>query len=243
MEVTGTSLLVVATIACGMTWVVDLLFLKRRRADPDAPRGLVTELAINLFPVLAVVTVFKGFLVDVYRIPSTDMRPNLEINDFVVVTKFDYGFVVPGQEVAVLSRGKAPAFGDVVVLSRNAAKKNGAEHVGVLRVVGIPGDEVAVYGNGVVHLNGVPIPDPSLDDGESVDNGPKSGDGPARLVKVGAGEYFVLADNRKTGKDSRAWGPVSNKDIVGKAVLVAMHCSGLACSQGFDRSRVGLEIR
>lgn len=240
MELTGTSLLLVATIACGTAWAVDLLFLKRRRADPDAPRGLVTELAINLFPVLLVVTVFKGLLVDVYRMPNVDMRPNLEANDFVVVTKFDYGFEVPGQEQRVLSKGKGPAFGDVVVLDRPAKD---ADKVGVLRVVGVPGDEVAVFGNGVVHLNGVPIPDPSLDDGESVDNAPKSGDGTAKSLRVAEGQVFVLADNRKTGSDSRKWGPVSVKDIVGKVVLVAMHCQGAVCHEGFDRSRIGLEVR
>ncbi|NEL65256.1 MAG: signal peptidase I, partial [Xanthomonas perforans] len=91
-------ILVVLTLGSGFIWLLDKLFLAKRRA---ARAGLLdSEPAIidysrAFFPVLAVVLILRSFVAEPYKIPSSSMMPNLLIGDFILVNKFAYGFRLP----------------------------------------------------------------------------------------------------------------------------------------------------
>ena len=86
------------------------------------------------------------------------------------------------------------------------------------RIIGIPGDRVLIDQDGQVYVNGVPLREPyinnSINPYQPTD------------TKLGPNQYFVLGDNRGDSSDSRAWGPVPRRDIIGKAWFVYWPLNG-----------------
>jgi len=79
----------------------------------------------------------------------------------------------------------------------------------IKRVIGLPGDTVAVRG-GRVFVDGKPLTEPYIADTPRYQYGP---------VKVPAGQYLVLGDNRNASLDSHLWGPLPRSAVIGTAVL------------------------
>jgi len=111
-------------------------------------------LALMLLAVLA----FHSFVAKPFYIPSTSMVPNLMVGDRLVVAKYPYGWSWVSASFHVLPRSKGriwpatPEYGDVVI----AVPPNKDEDY-IKRVVGLPGDRIAVV-NGQIVLNGKPVP-------------------------------------------------------------------------------------
>jgi len=97
-----------------------------------------------------------------------------------------------------------PERGDVVVLLRPGERDY------IKRIIGLPGDTVEVK-NGQVLVNGVVLDEPYITD-------PARQNVPARQVEPE--RYFVMGDNRNNSSDSRSFGTISAKDIVGRAWIV-----------------------
>ena len=95
----------------------------------------------------------------------------------------------------------------------------------IKRVVGLPGDRIALK-DGVVVRNGTPEREPYI---ASCGQDPADCTFP-RAVVLPAGTYFVLGDNRGASDDSRFWGPVRARDIVG--VVVSCDPSSRYCTHG-----------
>jgi signal peptidase I len=208
----------------------------------------VLDAATHLAVVVAVFVVVQFLVFKPFTIPSSSMEPGLETGDYVIATSFDYGWSRAALPFAApLFHGRLferPARrGDVVVfrLPRDP-------HLNyVKRVIGVPGDRVAVRG-GRVFINGEAVP--ARDIGSAVDkdspqrpvdaveetrpNGATyvtfdAGAGHAgddtRTFLVPAGHYFMMGDNRDNSLDSR-WpravgvGFVPAENLVGKARLI-----------------------
>jgi signal peptidase I len=160
--------------------------------------GLVARVAFVL--ALAALTVglvflLNGSVVRLFSIPSGSMEPTLEAGDRVITTSLVYHFHPPKR-------------GDVVVFRATAL--GGAALI--KRVVAVAGDTVAVS-NGALYVNGRRQPEAYVP-GRRTD-----GDFPPILVPDG--ELFVMGDNRNVSEDSRIFGPISMKTIIGKAVAVS----------------------
>jgi signal peptidase I len=128
--------------------------------------------------------------------------------------------VKPGQRLFV-AVGTGVRRGDVVVL-HVPATATGPGNTFVKRVIGLPGDHVACCdARGRVTVNGKPLDETYV----------HPGDPPSRVtfsVTVGQGKVFVLGDHRNISVDSRTWGPVSERGIVGRVVLVMRGSSFVA---------------
>ena len=111
----------------------------------------------------------------------------------------------------VTPQGMTPARGEVVALRAPAARGR----VDVKRVVGLPGETVA-WGGGAIHINGVPLEEPYAVIPRAV-----PGDDDPQQVALGPEDYFVLGDNRLYSADSRRYGPVSHRAMLGKIVGVS----------------------
>ena len=145
-----------------------------------------------------------------FQVEGTSMVPTLHNEDFVLVNKlayrqFDLGpfdALVPGKSngdffFAPPQRGDVAVFRSPQDESRDFVK----------RIIGLPGETVQIRG-GAVFVDGVPLNDGFLVNGSAVgSNGP---------THVPPGHYYVLGDNRNASQDSRSFGPIHQRLIVGK---------------------------
>ena len=124
------TILVILTLLTGVVWLLDKLFLAKRRA---ARNGLLDEEPVLVdysrafFPVLAVVLILRSFIAEPYKIPSASMMPNLLIGDFILVNKFTYGLRLPINNRKFVSLGE-PKRGDVVVFKPPRAARRLAKN-------------------------------------------------------------------------------------------------------------------
>ena len=206
------------------------------------------EYARSFFPVLAVVLVLRSFLYEPFQIPSSSMVPTLEVGDYILVNKFSYGLRLPVTRTKILDVGE-PERGDVMVFF--PPHQNDTYYI--KRVIGVPGDRVT-YRNKQLTVNGSPVPQDWLaelpsgrfmikmgrevlpdSDGHlmQIDNrrGPRN-----FSVVVKPGHYFMMGDNRDNSSDSRVWGQVPERDIVGKAVAIWMHWEEYLSVPSFGRA-------
>jgi signal peptidase I len=126
-----------------------------------------------------------------FKVEGSSMEPSVHPNQYVLVDKISY-------------RLGSPQRGDVVVFNYPLA----TERDFIKRVIGLPGETVTVA-SGVVSVNGQPLTEPYIA------APPVS----AGTWQLGANEYFVMGDNRNNSSDSRSWGPLERKYLIGKAVL------------------------
>ncbi|MFT4614922.1 MAG: signal peptidase I [Bacteroidia bacterium] len=219
------------------------------RLSDSASEPVIVEYARSFFPVLLVVFVLRSFLVEPFQIPSSSMVPTLLVGDYILVNKYTYGVRLPVVRNKVLSLN-APQRGDVMVFFPPHMN----ETYFIKRVVGLPGDTVT-YRNKRLYVNGEPLVEEPMDAppgwparyrlsretlGESehltqVDSLRNPRD---VSVVVKPGHYFMMGDNRDNSSDSRVWGQVPERDIVGKAFAIWMHWESFLSIPSFDR--VGL---
>ncbi|MCC6194723.1 MAG: signal peptidase I [Burkholderiales bacterium] len=150
-------ILFLLTLASGILWAVDRFHFRKKRA-PDSPEPAWVEYAASFFPVLLVVFVLRSFVAEPFKIPSSSMRPTLEVGDFILVNKFVYGLRLPIAEIKVVPIG-TPQRGDVVVFRYPVEPDKDF----IKRVVGVGGD-VVKYEDKRLTVNGQPLP--QVRDGE-----------------------------------------------------------------------------
>ncbi|HSP73023.1 MAG TPA: signal peptidase I [Gaiellaceae bacterium] len=173
---------------------------------PHRVRIVVDWVGTIVFAV-AIVLAIKQWVVNPYRIPSSSMEPTLHCarpgaecessaSDRVLACRFCYDL-------------RSPHRGDVVVFETPpaAVRACGAGGTYVKRLIGLPGD-VWSERNGVVYIDGEPLREPYVRPTYR-----DAFDYPAE--KIPPGRYFFMGDNRKYSCDSRRWGTVPRKDIVG----------------------------
>lgn len=211
----------------------------------------------SFFPVLLIVFLLRGFVVEPFRIPSGSMLPTLEVGDFILVNKYQYGLRLPVLRHKLIDITE-PKRGDVMVF--RYPKDNKTNYI--KRIVGLPGDEIEyrhkrLYVNGELvnnTENGLYTPFPMNGKSEELNHYIEllpgrdhsiliESNASSRTVKtiVPEGEYFVLGDNRDHSLDSRYWGFVPDKNVVGKAFFVWFHYNSNK-GGGFKSSRIGTSL-
>ena len=167
--------------------------------------------------ILAVVIALfiRTFVIQAYKIPSGSMKPTLLIGDHILVSKFNYGIKLPFLRTTLIPVG-APQRGDIVVFIYPEDRSKDF----IKRLIGVSGDTIEIR-NKKIFINGLPYSDKN---GVYVDNlvipgavQPRDNFGP---VTVPEGSLFVMGDNRDESYDSRFWGFVSMKDVLGKALII-----------------------
>jgi len=181
---------------------------------------------------------FRSAIADWNVVPTGSMQPTIEIGDRIVVDKAAYDLRLPFTHISLVHRAD-PQRGDIVVLDSSAA----GERL-VKRVIGVPGDQIALVQNHL-YVNGKaadyrPIAisgirddreDPALYAIEDTGNlhhavrwsiaaeGHTRDFGP---VTVPANQYLLLGDNRDNSADSRYFGFFPRNEITGRATRVAL---------------------
>jgi signal peptidase I len=152
----------------------------------------------------------RTFLFEAFKIPTPSMESSLMVGDHIIVDKFALGPRLDFEGGILPMRSIRR--GEVVVFKFEREPEKDY----VKRIVGLPGDEVKVD-NKILYINGKPMNEPYV---QHVDKQivPERDFMPA--VKVPAGHYFAMGDNRDNSADSREWGFVSRAQIRGRALFV-----------------------
>ena len=220
-----TFILVVATLFTGIFSIVSINYSILRN---------IREFSSSVFPILLAVLLIRSFFIEPYKIPSGSMIPTLMIGDFILVDKNIYGYKLPLTDITLIDN-EDPQRGDVVVFKYPENKKINY----IKRVIGLPGDRI-IYKNKRLFVNDIEYSHTQIDhnfdpieiaDGQVyIENNShkdylilNQSSPPLNFqYQVPDEAYFVLGDNRDNSNDSRYWGPVPRKNLVGKAFYIWM---------------------
>lgn len=167
--------------------------------------------------IIAILIAFfiRTFIVQAFKIPSGSMKPTLLIGDHILVNKFIYGVKIPFIRKNLISISE-PKRDDVIVFIYPEDRSKDF----IKRVIGVGGDTIEIR-NKKIFLNGLPFQDTH---GVYVDDfiipgtiQPRDNFGPMTVPK---GAVFAMGDNRDQSYDSRFWGVVDLKDVLGKAFIM-----------------------
>jgi signal peptidase I len=223
-------------------------------ARTQAPKSALADFIESLLVTILLVLFATTFILQAFKIPSQSMEPTLLVGDHLLVNKFI--FQGRGAWYETLLPYRSVLRGDIIVF-----KFPYDDHpYYVKRVIGLPGDRIRIAGQRV-YVNGTPLAepyvvhDPSGDD-PFADDFPPPDRGFAgievrpewaeqMMSHVQRGElvvppdrYFVMGDNRDRSWDSRYWGFVDRRSIMGRPIVI--YWSVQATARDYtDRSLAG----
>jgi signal peptidase I len=189
------------------------------RLFPNMPHGwrVALDWAITIGGAVAIVLAIKAWVVNPYRIPSSSMEPTLHcarpaaycearFSDRVLANRFIYHFRNPRRtEIIVFDTPKRNG----VDLAQQAC---GAGGTFVKRLIGLPGDTIHEDGRGFIAVNGKKLNEPYVQSWRRE----RDVENRNRTWHVPRGAYFFMGDNRWQSCDSRRWGAVPRKNLIGK---------------------------
>ncbi|MEO9653772.1 signal peptidase I [Marinomonas dokdonensis] len=263
-------ILAIAFFVTGAVWLYDrIVYLPKRKLvlaemTPEARQAiskdtkqtlaqtpkLVTEVK-SYFVIVAVIFGLRSFVVEPFQIPSGSMLPTLEIGDFILVNKFEYGVRLPVLNTTLIPTNE-PKHGDVVVFKypRDPSLNY------IKRMVGLPGDKIS-YHNKTLSINGQVLATNLVAELSTSLNPNKE---PVRVFVENLGgknhevynsyyqnplegdwvvpedSYFVMGDNRDNSSDSRVWGFVPKANMKGRAFYVWLHWNELLSVPSFKNN-------
>jgi signal peptidase I len=184
------------------------------------------ELIATVTVALVLALLIQAFLVKPYKIPSGSMLPTLALGQRILVNRTDthpgIGDVVVFHPPRGADRGSGQCGNSRQGFSTDGAALDQAcdrplagtsRQTFVKRVVGLPGDVLRIA-DGHVSRNGKPEPDAYIAACGGVAECTFSGP-----IRVPDGDYYMMGDNRGDSDDSRYWGPIPQRDIIGVGVF------------------------
>lgn len=247
-------------LATGVLWAGDRWVWRKRRPE-GAPRPIWLEYTAGFFPVIFVVFILRSFIVEPFSIPSGSMIPTLRVGDLILVNKFSYGIRLPIIHTKVVATG-LPQRGDVVVF--RFPEDETVDYIKrVIGLPGdvIRYENKRIYVNdqpitvkamdpffdaGRISLQfeeqygGKTYRTLNDDDRMAIGFIPNSGARGCQVsdrglrCQVPAGQYFMMGDNRDNSSDSRFFGFVEERLLVGRAFFIWFN-AGDVMNGKFDR--------
>jgi signal peptidase I len=189
------------------------------RLFPNLPHGwrVALDWVVTIVGAVAIVLAIKAWVVNPYRIPSSSMEPTLHCaapapgceartSDRVLACRFCYHL-------------HAPHRGDIVVFNTPPLAKTecGSQGTFVKRLIGLPG-EVWEERDGDVYINGQKLNEPYIKPDRRDNRTLGLSDIPPRntYTRIPKDMYLMMGDNRKSSCDSRVWGLVPKKNLIGE---------------------------
>ncbi len=179
------------------------------------PKSKVQEYAEAIIIAILIAFFIRTFVVQAFKIPSGSMKPTLLIGDHILVSKFIYGVKIPYFRNTLIPV-RDPKRGEIIVFIYPEDRSKDF----IKRVIGIAGDTIEIRSK-QIFLNGMPYEDKHgvYVDGFVIPGAiqPRDNFGPVTVPK---GTVFTMGDNRDQSYDSRFWGFVDLKDVMGKAYVI-----------------------
>lgn len=155
------------------------------------------EIAIFLVLAIIIVLPIRLFVAQPFVVQGESMHPTFESGDYLIVDELSYHF-------------EAPKRGDVIVFRYPGDPKV----FYIKRIIGLPGDTVTIT-EGHVQITKADGTKETLAETYVVNEDATY----TQNVHIGPGQYFVMGDNRPKSSDSRVWGLLPEKNIMGRAFL------------------------
>lgn len=187
--------------------------MEHQVSDTEKKKSTLREYIEAFAIAILLAIVIRTFIIQAFKIPSGSMLPTLQVGDHLLVSKFIYGIKIPLRGTTLIPI-KAPKRNDVIVFKY--PQDRSVDYI--KRVIGLPGEKLKII-NKQVYINDRLIEDPYAYYMSEViipDN-PRDN---LSAVTIPEGKFFVMGDNRDNSHDSRFWGVVDQKDILGKAFII-----------------------
>ncbi len=169
---------------------------KIRRSEKSVKRYQFFLLQLIIILVVLWILFFK--VIGLTHMPNEDMYPRVDAGDMVMFYRLDRD--VQAQDLIAFEK---------------AAPGSDEEKLYISRVIAAPGDTVEITDDGILLVNGNAVSEPGI----FYSTKPYEGY-TAYPVTLGQDECFVLADRREGGTDSRYFGPVQKKEILGTVITI-----------------------
>jgi signal peptidase I len=189
------------------------------KSDKSTIKSLI-ELVVTVAVAVGLALLVQAFIVKPYRIPSGSMIPTLTIGQRVLTNRLidhpSLGDVVvfhppKGADAEPNGVCGSPSQGAGHPQACDTSTSQESSQTFIKRVVGVPGDKLTIV-NGHVFRNGV-----AEKDGYIAQCGTDPSCTFRTSITVPPGDYFMMGDNRGQSDDSRFWGPVPDKWVIGVA--------------------------
>jgi signal peptidase I len=180
---------------------------------PSQPSGLASTFMFAwdflkvVLIALVIILPIRYFIFQPFIVSGSSMEPNYSDGQYLIIDEVSYRFSEPQR-------------GDVVVMRYPKERKQ----FFIKRIIGLPGEKVSVDNGRITivneaHPEGVTLDETylpsqglSFPHNTSVVGGKKS-------ITLKSDEYFMMGDNRLASSDSRDWGPLNQKDVIGKVFV------------------------
>lgn len=166
----------------------------------DRPReSFVKEILKFTLCALAIVIPIRTFVAEPFIVSGQSMDPTFSDGQYLIVDQLSYDF-------------KDPLRGDVIIFHYPRDPKT----FFIKRIIGLPGESINSNGRTIMITNSA-HPEGFVLDQSYIEESKLTHD--SFSLTLGPTEYFVMGDNRSQSSDSRSWGPLESKYIVGRPVL------------------------
>jgi len=167
----------------------------------------IWEVAKIIIIAMLIVIPIRYFIFQPFLVKGQSMQPNFENGDYLIIDEISYHFT-------------APKRGDVIVFKY----PNNPSQRYIKRIIGLPGETIDIN-NGKVIITDLSGNTKTLDEAYL----PLGLETPGNIkTTMGANELFVMGDNRLASSDSRSWGKLDEKFIIGKVVVRAWPFAAMA---------------
>lgn len=241
--------LTAAVVLSGLFALIDIFFFRRKRIADGINDPILIEYCRSFFPVLLLVWVIRSFIIQPYRVPTGSLEPTVAPGDFIAVAQYAYGLKFPVGNFKLIKTGE-PKRGDIVLFYPPGIPKviyvkrliglpgDKIEYKDkILYINGKKQPQKLIghgfdYGDGPGQTQPVDIYEENLGGVyHRIFRRPYSTDGQFPLesdmqgdfsITVPKGTYFMMGDNRDDSGDSRYFGPVPERNIIGQGLGVWM---------------------
>lgn len=164
-----------------------------------SPKSFFIELIKIVVIALAIIIPIRYFLFQPFYVRGASMEPTFQDSEYLIIDEITYRFSDPER-------------GDVVVV-RNPQHES---EFFIKRIIALPGETISVEDGVVIifndtNLDGLLLKEMYLGEGVKTSG--------TINVKLDEDEYYILGDNRTVSLDSRAFGPLEEQYLVGRAWL------------------------
>lgn len=167
------------------------------QAPPQKTESFWKELVKLVVLAVIVVVPFRLYVAQPFIVDGASMDPTFKTGEYLIVDELTYHF-------------NAPERGSILIFKY---PKDPSKYF-IKRVIGLPGETVSINKGEVsivnsLHPAGFKLTEPYV----------KFEKNDTMSYTLGSGEYFVMGDNRLGSADSRLWGPVPEKNIIGRPII------------------------